>query len=138
MKALKGPKGTEVNVTIMRRNKEIDYKIVRDKIPQYSVDVAYMVDAEIGYIKVNRFAATTFEEFHTSLKKLKDLGMKKLVLDLQGKSRGLYEYYASIWRTIFWGQGRNRSLLTGRRKSTIPMLHLRRAANLSKATSSSL
>jgi carboxyl-terminal processing protease len=88
MKALKGPKGTEVNVTILRRSKEIDYKIVRDKIPQYSVDVSYMVDKEIGYIKVNRFAATTFEEFHTSLKKLKEQGMKKLILDLQGNPGG--------------------------------------------------
>ncbi|MEO8471916.1 MAG: S41 family peptidase [Chryseolinea sp.] len=88
MKALKGPKGTEVKVTIKRRDKELDYKIMRDKIPQYSVDVAYMVDGETGYIKVNRFAATTFEEFHASLKKLKDLGMKKLVLDLQGNPGG--------------------------------------------------
>lgn len=88
MKALKGPKGTEVRVTILRREKEIEYKIVRDKIPQYSVDVAYMVDKEVGYIKVNRFSATTFEEFHTSLKKLKDAGMTKLVLDLQGNPGG--------------------------------------------------
>jgi carboxyl-terminal processing protease len=88
MKALKGPKGTEVKVTILRREKQVDYKIVRDKIPQYSVDVAYMVDAQTGYIKVNRFAATTFEEFHTSLKKLKDKGMKRLVLDLQGNPGG--------------------------------------------------
>lgn len=88
MKALKGPKGTEVNVTILRRNKEIDYKIIRDKIPQYSVDVSYMVDSEIGYMRVNRFAATTFEEFHAALKKLKSQGMKKLVLDLQGNPGG--------------------------------------------------
>ncbi len=88
MKALKGPKGTEVKVTILRREKEIEYKIIRDKIPQYSVDVSYMVDSEIGYIKVNRFAATTFEEFHAALKKLRDQGMKKLVLDLQGNPGG--------------------------------------------------
>lgn len=88
MKALKGPKGTEVKVTIRRKNKEIDYTIVRDKIPQYSVDVAYMVDHEIGYIKVNRFSATTYDEFQASLKKLKDRGMKKLVLDLQANPGG--------------------------------------------------
>jgi carboxyl-terminal processing protease len=88
MKALKGPRGTEVTVTIMRRNKEIDYKIIRDKIPQYSVDVSYMVDNEIGYIKVNRFAATTYEEFHTAMAKLREKGMKKLVLDLQGNPGG--------------------------------------------------
>jgi carboxyl-terminal processing protease len=88
MKALKGPKGTEVKVTVLRRNEEINYNIIRDKIPQYSVDVAYMVDKEIGYIKVNRFAATTFEEFHQSLSKLKEQGMKKLVLDLQSNPGG--------------------------------------------------
>ena len=88
MKALKGPKGTEVKVTVLRRDKEIDYNIIRDKIPQYSVDVSYMVDDEIGYIKVNRFAATTFDEFRQSLSKLKDQGMKKLVLDLQSNPGG--------------------------------------------------
>ncbi|HYG20263.1 MAG TPA: S41 family peptidase, partial [Ohtaekwangia sp.] len=88
MKALKGPRGTEVRVTVVRKGKQLDYTIVRDKIPQYSVDVSYMVDPEVGYIKVNRFAATTYDEFHTALKKLKDQGMKKLVLDLQGNPGG--------------------------------------------------
>jgi carboxyl-terminal processing protease len=88
MRLLKGPRGTEVKVTILRRGKETDYKIVRDKIPQYSVDVAYMVDRETGYIKVNRFSATTFEEFQSSLTTLKDKGMKKLILDLQGNPGG--------------------------------------------------
>jgi carboxyl-terminal processing protease len=88
MKALKGPKGTEVKVTILRHQKEINYTIVRDKIPQYSVDVSYMVDKETGYIKVNRFSATTYDEFHEALNKLKTKGMKKLVLDLQGNPGG--------------------------------------------------
>jgi carboxyl-terminal processing protease len=87
-KALKGPKGTEVKVTIERGSKQIDYNIVRDKIPQYSVDVSYMVDNETGYIKVNRFSATTYDEFKTSLKELKEKGMKKLILDLQGNPGG--------------------------------------------------
>ncbi len=88
MKALKGPKGSEVKVTMLRQNKEIEYTIIRDKIPQFSVDVAYMIDTEIGYIKVNRFAATTYDEFQQSMKKLKEKGMKKLVLDLQGNPGG--------------------------------------------------
>jgi carboxyl-terminal processing protease len=88
MKALKGPRGTEVKVTVMRRDKQIDYTIIRDKIPQYSVDVAYMVDKETGYIKVNRFSATTYDEFQAAMKELKDKGMKKLVLDLQGNPGG--------------------------------------------------
>lgn len=88
MKALKGPRGTEVKVTIMRGSKEIDYTIIRDKIPQHSVDVSYMVDKETGYIKVNRFSATTYDEFKAGLEKLKDKGMKKLILDLQGNPGG--------------------------------------------------
>jgi len=87
-RVLKGPKGTEVKVTILRGSRQIEYNIIRDKIPQYSVDVAYMVDAETGYIKVNRFSATTFEEFQSSMKELKEKGMKKLILDLQGNPGG--------------------------------------------------
>jgi carboxyl-terminal processing protease len=105
MKALKGPRGTEVKVTVARREKEIDYKIIRDKIPQYSVDVSYMVNNEIGYIKVNRFSATTYEEFQASIKKLKEKGMKKLVLDLQGNPGG-YMNMAIDMADEFLGAGK--------------------------------
>jgi len=88
MRQLKGPKGTEVEVGILRGKKELVFNIVRDKIPQYSVDAAYMVRDGIGYIKVSRFAATTYDEFTQSIKKLKDQGMQKLVLDLQGNPGG--------------------------------------------------
>jgi carboxyl-terminal processing protease len=90
MRELKGPKGTEVKVSILRAGKPslIDFNVIRDKIPQFSIDVAYMVDNETGYIKLNRFAATTSDEFHEALKKLKAKGMKKLVLDLQGNPGG--------------------------------------------------
>jgi carboxyl-terminal processing protease len=90
MKLLKGPRGSEVKIAIKRNGKSglIDYNIVRDKIPQFSVDVSYMVDSEIGYIKVSRFSATTYEEFNNALAKLKEQGMKKLVLDLQGNPGG--------------------------------------------------
>ena len=87
---LKGEKGTEVLVTVKRKGKKepIDFNIIRDKIPQQSVDASYMIDDETGYIKVNRFSATTYEEFLLSLKKLKKDGMKRLVLDLQGNPGG--------------------------------------------------
>ena len=115
MKALKGPKGTEVKVTILRGSKEIDYKIVRDKIPQYSVDVSYMVDAQTGYIKVNRFAATTFEEFHEALKKLKESGMKRLVLDLQGNPGG-YMNMAIDMADEFLSEGKKIVFTNGKEK----------------------
>ncbi len=87
---LRGAKGTEVKLTIRRKDskKPLEFTIIRDKIPQYSVDVSYMVDNEIGYIKVSRFSATTYEEFQKALKSLKAEGMKKLVLDLQGNPGG--------------------------------------------------
>lgn len=90
MKLLKGPKGTEVKLEVFRKNEphSLNFTIVRDKIPQVSVDVAYMVAPEIGYIKVNRFSQTTFEEFQQSMSDLRKLGMKKLILDLQGNGGG--------------------------------------------------
>lgn len=90
MDHLKGEKGTKVNITVLRKGVKgpIDFEIIRDKIPQYSVDASYMVDDEKGYIKVSRFSATTYEEFKAALKDLKDKGMKKLILDLQGNPGG--------------------------------------------------
>jgi carboxyl-terminal processing protease len=87
---LRGKKGTEVKVKIKRqRNKDLlEFTIIRDKIPQYSVDAGYMVDDEIGYIKVNRFSETTYDEFREKLAYLVDQGMKKLIVDLQGNPGG--------------------------------------------------
>ncbi len=90
MKHLKGPKGSEVKIEVARKNvkEPVQFTIVRDKIPQFSVDASYMVDDEIGYIKVSRFSQTTYEEFMKAMEKLKGKGMKKLVLDLQGNPGG--------------------------------------------------
>lgn len=87
---LRGPKGSKVNVDIKRKNQKdlIRYEITRDKIPQYSINASYMVNDEVGYIKVTRFAATTYEEFQQSLNQLKALGMKKLIVDLQSNPGG--------------------------------------------------
>ena len=87
---LRGPKGTDVNVSILRKGAEdlLVFKITRDKIPQYSVDVSYMVDDKVGYIKVNRFSATTFDEFKIHLNGLVEKGMEKLILDLTGNPGG--------------------------------------------------
>ena len=87
---LRGKKGTEVTVSILRKNTVdiLDFTITRDKIPQFSVDVSYMIDDEIGYIKVNRFTATTYDEFSIALNSLLHDGMKKLILDLTGNPGG--------------------------------------------------
>lgn len=90
MKRLRGKKGTEVRVKV-KRNKEpelIDFRITRGKIPVYSLDAAYMANKETGYIKLNRFAASSADEFREALAKLQKQGMKNLILDLQGNGGG--------------------------------------------------
>ena len=96
--ALRGPKGTEVVVSIKRKNNKelIDFTIIRDKIPQYSIDAAYMINDEIGYIKVIRFASTTYEEFREKMTELTEAGMTKLILDLQGNPGGYMERAVDI------------------------------------------
>lgn len=90
MRRLRGPKGTVVNLKIMRKGVKdlLSFTVKRDKIPVYSLDAAYMVDRRIGYIRVNRFAATTSKEFMEALQKLKQQGMQDLILDLQGNGGG--------------------------------------------------
>jgi carboxyl-terminal processing protease len=90
MKYLKGQKGTEVKIEVLRKHVPslLAFTIIRDRIPQTSVDASYMIDSEIGYIKVSRFAQTTFDEFQTALTDLKKKGMKKLILDLEGNPGG--------------------------------------------------
>jgi carboxyl-terminal processing protease len=92
-KKLRGPKGTHVKVTIFRAGEKnlIDFDIVREKIPIYTVDVAMMVGPETGYISVTRFAATTTQEFTDGLARLRAKGMKRLVLDLRNNGGGLLD-----------------------------------------------
>ncbi|NDW13273.1 S41 family peptidase [Bacteroides sp. 214] len=90
MKRLRGPKNTKVNLTIIRRgiNEPLLFTVTRDKIPIYSMDASYMIRPKVGYIRMNRFSATSAEEFSTALKELQKKGMKDLILDLQGNGGG--------------------------------------------------
>jgi len=90
MKRLRGAKGTEVTVKIKRngRRELMEFTIVRDKIPIYSVDATYMIGNEIGYIKINNFGSSTVEEFRKAFTTLKAKGMKDLILSLQGNGGG--------------------------------------------------
>ncbi|MEN9743932.1 MAG: hypothetical protein RLZZ65_1737 [Bacteroidota bacterium] len=88
---LMGDLGTKVKVTINRKGKLLDFNITRDKIPVYSVDAAYMIDKEIGYIKLNSFSKTTVQEVQTALQSLKEQGMKSLIFDLQSNGGGLLD-----------------------------------------------
>lgn len=90
MKLLRGSQGTKVNVDIARKGgKELlDFTITRDQIPLYSVDVAYMINENIGYIKISKFARTTYDEFVSAIKKLANQNLEKVIIDLRGNSGG--------------------------------------------------
>jgi len=90
-KWLKGEKGTLVNVKILRRGEKdlLEFDIIRDKIPIFSLDASYMVDDKTGYIKLSRFSASTTEEFIEALNKLKsNVKFENLILDLRGNGGG--------------------------------------------------
>ena len=93
IKLLKGPRGTKVNVKIYRKGirELLDFTIVRDVIPTFSVDVAYLTRDTIGYIKVSKFSVTTYKEFEKALKLLIEKGMTSLILDLRGNNGGSLE-----------------------------------------------
>lgn len=95
---LKGPKGTKVDVRVLRKGYDdlLDFKIVRDKIPLHSIDAAYMVDDDIGYIKLSRFGITSYKEFLEAEKDLKAQGMKKLIFDLTGNGGGVLQVASEI------------------------------------------
>jgi carboxyl-terminal processing protease len=92
-KKLRGPKGTKVRVAVYRAGMKdlLDFEITRDKIPLYTVDTGFMVDGTTGYIRVNRFAATTYDELTEALTRLQGSGMKKLILDLRDNAGGYLE-----------------------------------------------
>lgn len=90
-KRLRGPKGTKVTIEIERSNNKelLSYDIIRDKIPIYSIDAAYLAAPQVGYVKISRFAKTTMDELRKAIARLKADGMKDLILDLQGNGGGL-------------------------------------------------
>ena len=115
MQSLRGPGGTKVKVTISRSGQLIDYQITRGKIPIYSVDVSLMVNSETGYIKVSHFGEHTYEEYLEGFMKLKELGMKNLILDLRGNPGGylktaiqLADEFLTDKKLIVYTQGRSR------------------------------
>ncbi len=95
---LRGEKGSEVEVTVVRKGvkEALKFTIIRDKIPQYSVDASYMIDNQIGYIKISRFSATTYTEFKEALDKLLAEGMQKLIVDLQDNPGGYMDKAINI------------------------------------------
>ena len=87
---LLGARGTKVSVSVYRKGEKelLDFIIIRDRIPMYSIDASYMLSDDVGYIKLSRFAATTEKEFSDAVAALKKNNMKHLVFDLRGNGGG--------------------------------------------------
>lgn len=95
---LKGEKDSEVTLTVYRKseNKRLKVKVKRDVVAIKSVDVALLLNKTTGYIKINRFAETTGQEFHTALLQLKKGGINSLVIDLRNNGGGFMEMAVQI------------------------------------------
>jgi len=96
--ALRGRRGTDVKLVVLRKGekKPLTFTVTRERIPTYSVDAAYMVDDKTGYIKVNRFSETTYDEFKTAMAALKQQGMSQLLLDLRNNPGGYMDRATSL------------------------------------------
>ena len=117
MRKLKGPKGTKVDVRVLRRDVKglLDFTITRAAIPTYSVDIAYMLDDNIGYLKLSKFSATTVKEFKQGIGDLRGQGMEKLIFDLRGNTGGylaaavdIADEFLPKGSLIVYTEGRNR------------------------------
>jgi carboxyl-terminal processing protease len=95
-RVLRGKRGTDVKVTVLRNGQMVPLTITRGTIPLLSVDAAYMLTPQTGFIHINKFSELTYVEFMQSLEKLQAQGMKKLILDLRGNGGGLLGQAVSI------------------------------------------
>ncbi len=87
---LRGPKNSKVTISVLRKgyNSELEFEITRDDIPIFSVDVSYMIDDETGFIKISRFAETTYDEFMKGMEKISKMGASKVIIDLRQNTGG--------------------------------------------------
>ena len=113
---LKGKPGTRVQVTVKRprMDEPMDFTIVRGKIPLYTIDASYMVDDQTGYVRIDRFAMTTYREFKEHTDELRAQGMERLIIDLRFNGGGIMEAAEKIAdelikgnKTLVYTKGRN-------------------------------
>ena len=90
VKRLRGPRGTEVRLSLQRRGIDdpVEVTVVRDAIPIESIESAFMANGDTGYVRLSQFARTSYAELMKALAELRDEGMRKLIFDLRGNSGG--------------------------------------------------
>jgi carboxyl-terminal processing protease len=107
VKYLRGPKGSEVTITVDRAgfDERLEFTIIRDKVPTNSITNAYLIRPETGYIKVVNFTQTTDDELGQAIERLRDAGMERLVLDLRRNPGGLLDQAVKV-ADMFLGDGK--------------------------------
>jgi carboxyl-terminal processing protease len=102
---LRGLEGSSVKLSLLRtaENRKLDLNVKRGVIPIFSIDAAYMMDAQTGYIRINRFSATTYREFMKALNTLLAAGMKQMVLDLRQNPGGYLDAATAIADELIGG-----------------------------------
>ena len=117
IKLLRGKKGSIVNIKIKRREQDeiMAFTIIRDDIPIHSVDAGIMIDIDIAYIKINRFAATTYNEMMEKTADLRAKGMQKIILDFRNNPGGylhianqICDEFLKAGELIVFTEGKNR------------------------------
>lgn len=121
VKRLRGPKGTTVDVKVLRRSFPglLHFRIIRDKIPITSIDASYMISQEVGYIRLSRFGMTSATEFKEAERALRRQGMKHLILDLTDNGGGILQTAKEITdeflgngKVIVYTEGKNQPRYT--------------------------
>lgn len=114
---LRGASGSKIKVHVQRGQDSLAYDVFRGKIPIRSVDISYMIKDDIGYLKLNRFSATTIDEISDHLNELRHSGASKLIVDLRGNPGGylhaavaLSQYFLDKSELIVYTKGRNRPI----------------------------
>ncbi|MGN6437937.1 MAG: S41 family peptidase [Agriterribacter sp.] len=95
-KLLRGLHGSKVKVTVQRGKDKMDFEITRGIIPLFSLDASYIIAPATGYIRLNKFSETTYEEFMEAMQKLKEQGIQKMILDLRGNGGGILQEAVEI------------------------------------------
>lgn len=119
MKHLRGPKGTTVRLGIKRATSEkvLPFEVIRDDIPVTSIDAAYFLTPKVGYIKINKFGASTYSEFLTSAVNLMAEGAEKFVIDLRGNGGGFMDH-AVLMANEFLPSGSPIVAMKGKKRSS--------------------
>ena len=91
VRRMRGPSGTKVHLTVLRDGETVPFEITRGKIPLNSVDASFMVNDTTGYVRLGKFARTTYNEVAAASEKLLSQGMKRLILDLRDNGGGFFD-----------------------------------------------